>query len=177
MLVTVYILIYCVSFPPPHHFLSTPFPSCSTMLRSWADFPSCWKWAPVQWALSLWQGTTMLWANTEPQQRRSVQLLVWARGRCVEEAPQDITSFNHCQPTTRAGRSIVQDWLEGPVHFLTRTLSWSPRVSQPAMTPSISHTCLATPLLCIQTVLGCLSMWPRLLMLEGGCLVWMEIWQ
>lgn len=169
----VYINIMCHAL----NFLSTPFPFCSTMLRSRAVFPSCWNWAPVRPALSLWQGTTMLWGDLEPQRGQSVQWLVWAWGRCVEAAAPDITSFLRPQRTVRVGRSIVQDWLEGRAYFLSPTPLWSPKVSQLAMTPSTSHTCLATVPLYIQTASASLLMWPRLLKLEGECWGRKEIWR
>lgn len=156
---------------------SLPCPYCSTMLRSWAAFPPCWNWAPVRSALSLWQGTTMLWGDLEPQQGRSVQRLVWAWGRCVEAAPPDILLLLRPRRTTRAGRSIVQDWPEGRASFLSPVPAWRPKVSQQAMTPSTSHTCPATLPLCIPTASASLLMWRRLLKLEGECWGRMEIWQ
>lgn len=156
---------------------SSPSPYCSTMLRSWAAFPSCWNWAPVRSALSLWQGTTMLWDDLEPQQGQNVQRLIWAWGRYVEAAPPDIMLFLRPWRTMRAGKSIVQDWLEGRASFLSPIPAWRPKVSQPAMTPSTSHTRPATLPRCIQTVSASLLMWPRLLKLEGECWGQMEIWR
>lgn len=139
------------------------------MLRPQAAFPPCWNWAPVRSALSLWQGTTMLWGYLDPQRGRSVQ---WGVA-----APPGTRYFPHPQRIVRTGRSIVQDWPEGRASFLSPTPSWSPKVSQPAMTPSTSHTCRAMPPLWIQTVSVCPLMWPRLLKLEGECWGWMEIWR
>lgn len=156
------------------HFLS---PCCSTMLRSRAAFSPCWNWAPLQSALSLWQGTTMLWDYLEPQWGRSVQWLVWALGQCAVAAPQGTTSFPRPQWTVRTGRSIAQDWPEARACFQSPTPSWSPKVSRPAMTPSTSHTCLAKLLFYIQTVLACLLMLGQRLKLEGECWGWMEIWR
>lgn len=143
------------------------------MLRSRGASPPCWKWAPVRLALSLWQGTTML----EAQEGLTIQRVVWLWGQCVVAAPPGTTSSAHPQRTARAGRSIAQDWVEGQSCILNPTPSWSPKASQPAMTPSTSHTCLATLLLYTQTASVSPLMWFPLLRLESGCLGWTEIWQ
>lgn len=170
----------CHTFSYPlFHFLSPLYPSSSTMLRMQVAFPPCWNWAPVRSALSLWQGTTMLWGYLEPHKDQSLQWLVWiwAWGRCVIAAPPDTTSSTRPQWTVRAGRSIVQDSPECPACILSPTLSWSPKASRPATMPSTSHTCPAMLPLCTQTVWVYLLTWLRPLTLAEGCWGWMEIWQ
>lgn len=166
-------------FPLLHSLSLISAPSCSTMLRSRAAFRPCWNWAPVRSALSLWQGTTMPWGYLEPQEGQSVQMMVWvlAWARCVVAAPPGTKSFTRPQWTVKAGRSIVQDWLEGQTCFLGPTPSWSPRVSRPAMTPSTSHTRPATRHLYTRTASASLLMWPHLSKLEGECWGWMAIWR
>lgn len=152
---------------------------CSTMLRSQAVFPPCWNWAPVRSALSLWQGTTMLWGYLEPQQDQSFQWKVWVLPwrQCVVAAPPGTTSFTRPQWTVRAGKSIVQDWLEIPACTPSPTLSWSPKVCQPATIPCTSQMCLNMLPLSIQTDWASLWMWPWLLTLGGAWWEQMEIWQ
>lgn len=162
-----------VALPFPH-----PALSCSTMLRSWTAFQPCWNWAPVWSALSLWQGSTMLWGCLEPQEGQSVQMMVWilALVQRVVAAPPGAKSSTHPQQTVKAGRSIVQDWSVARACFLGPTPSWSPQVSPPAMTLSTSHTCLALLHLYTRTASACLLMWPHRSKSEGECWGWKENW-
>lgn len=146
------------------------------MLRSRLAFPPCWNWAPVRSALSLWQGTIMLWGYLEPQEGQIVQWVVWVWGLCVTAAPPGTMSSTRPQRTVRVGRSTVQDLSESPACILSPTLSWSRKVSQPATTPSTSRTCQSMLPLFTQAAWASLLMWPQLLTSEGGCWGWMEIW-
>lgn len=157
-------------------FFFLPFLS-STMVSYRAVLSPCWNWALARSALSLWQQTTMLWGGQELQRGRRVQRFVWAWGRCAAAAPPDIISCLRPKQTVKLGRSIERDWPEAQAYYPRRTPLWSPRVCQPATTPSTSHTCPATLPLHIRTASASLLMWPQLLKLEEGCWGWMETWR